>query len=326
MSAVVRAVRAFFARFPAAEPGILAVSGGTDSVALLRAIVEAGIEHLAVGHFNHRLRGAESDADAEFVRELARNFDLPFHLGEADVAAEAVGENLEATARKLRYDWLGRTATAIGAVWIATGHTADDQAETVLHRLIRGTGIQGFRGIAADRELALGVRLVRPVLGVTRGDILAYLESLGQTFQTDSSNADSAFTRNRIRHEVLPLLRTFNPEIVTVLGRVAEQATDAFRVLTQAAETLRASAERPRAGGTLVFAVEPLLSADPYLVREMFRLVWDREGWSSNGMSAEHWNRVLAVALGELPACDFPAGIHVRRVGAVVQLLRRSKK
>jgi tRNA(Ile)-lysidine synthase len=293
------------------------------------------------------LRGAESDADAEFVRELAEKFGLRFFLGEADVAAAAVGDNLEATARRLRYEWLAST----GASWVATGHTADDQAETVLHRLIRGTGIQGLRGIAVSRELvsreaqpsadpipgdapssgggsALGcasrLTVVRPLLTVTRLEIMAYLADLNQPYREDSSNADLTFTRNRIRHELLPLLKTFNPEIVTVLNRVASQSADAFRVLTQLAETLRETAERPLAGDTLVFATEPLASADPYLLRELFRLVWQREGWSANGMTAAHWDRVVAVVLGELLACDFPAGIHVRRAGNVVQLRRRA--
>ncbi len=344
MSRVVEAVRAFLP----AEPGLLAVSGGADSVALLRAAVEVRGTAVAVGHFHHHLRGTESDADAVFVRELAAKFGLRFVLGEADVATAAVGDNLEATARRLRYEWLAST----GASWVATGHTADDQAETVLHRLIRGTGVQGLRGIAVEREInpsppppprsgegepegfpplsvsgrgrGRGSLLVRPLLTITHNDILAYLADIHQPFREDSSNADLAFTRNRIRHELLPLLKTFNPEIVTVLNRVASQSADAFRVLTQLAETLCETAERPRAGNTLVFATEPLQSADPYLLRELFRLVWQREGWSANRMTAAHWDRVVAVVLGELPACDFPAGIHVRRAGNVVQIRRRT--
>ena len=147
MARLVDAVRQFVDAHDLRGPGVVAVSGGADSVAMLRGLVEVGVSGLVVGHFNHRLRGEESDADEAFVRELAETLGLPCHVGSADVLA--AGGNLEATARQLRYDWL----TSLGRTWVATGHTADDQAETVLHRLIRGTGITGLRGIAQARPL-----------------------------------------------------------------------------------------------------------------------------------------------------------------------------
>src|SRR5262249_22835052 len=148
-----------------------------------------------------------------------------------NVVAEEWNENLEATARRLRYDWLAQTAAVAGAGWVATGHTADDQAETVLHRLIRGAGLHGGRGIAAVRRDPGPVPVVRPLLAVSRSDVLAYLAEVGQPFRTDSTNADPALTRNRIRAKVLPLLRTFNPEVVSALARLARQADEAARFL-----------------------------------------------------------------------------------------------
>jgi tRNA(Ile)-lysidine synthase len=136
-------------------PGVVAVSGGADSVALLRALVAAGMGPLHIAHFHHHLRGAEADEDAVFVRRLADELGCAFHLGEADVTA--AGGNLEATARRLRYAWLAELGATIGAAWVATGHTADDQAETVLHRLLRGTGLRGLRGIASTAPLAPGL-------------------------------------------------------------------------------------------------------------------------------------------------------------------------
>ncbi len=138
----------------AAEPGVVAVSGGADSVALLRALHAANPPGgLVVAHLNHQLRGAESDGDEAFVRDLADRLRKSFHV--ETLTIQALGGNLEATARAVRYDWLARVAADTGAGWIATGHTADDQAETVLHRLVRGTGLTGLRGIAGRRSVLL---------------------------------------------------------------------------------------------------------------------------------------------------------------------------
>jgi tRNA(Ile)-lysidine synthase len=126
---------------------VVAVSGGADSVALLRALRACGVPP-TVAHVNHKLRGGDSDADEAFVRELCDSLGVPCVVKAADVAALATGANLEATARRVRYDFFAEVATEAGAAWVATAHTADDQAETVLHRLMRGTGLQGLRGIA----------------------------------------------------------------------------------------------------------------------------------------------------------------------------------
>lgn len=326
MGGVVAEVRRFLARHGVAGPGVVAVSGGPDSVALLRALLAAGVPGPVVAHFNHQLRGAEGDGDEAFVRDLAGRLGLDCRVVSRDLRAEvaASGENLEAAGRRLRYAWLKETAEACGANWIGTGHTADDQAETVLHRLIRGTGIQGLRGIAAAKPAGDTVRVVRPLLAVNRGDVLAFLAALGQDYRTDSSNADPRFTRNRIRHELLPLLSTFNPEVVAVLGRLAGQADEVFDHLRADALGLVAAAERPRAGDVLVFDAAVLAAAPPHRAREALRLVWDREGWPASGMTFAHWDRLAAIARGEHPAADFPAGVHARRTGRVVQVGRRA--
>src|SRR5262249_34799970 len=149
----------------------------------------------------------------------------------AQRAADA-GANRESHARQERYAWLSGMAAILGLPCVATGHTADDQAETMLHRLLRGTGIQGLRGIAARRPLIAGVELIRPLLTVRRADVLAFLAELGQPFREDSSNCDVDLTRNRIRHELLPLLaRDYNPGVVDVLARLAGQAEEVHEVL-----------------------------------------------------------------------------------------------
>ncbi len=316
------AVRAFFEeRTLPPGPGVVAVSGGADSVALLRALLAAGIGPLVVSHFHHRLRGAEADEDAAFVRELAGQCGCRFELGEADV--QAAGGNLEATARRLRYGWLTGVAAATGAPWVATGHTTDDQAETVLHRLLRGTGLRGLRGVAAVAPIE-GATVVRPLLAVTRGDVLAFLADLGQPYHTDSSNADPYFTRNRIRAELLPLLATFNPDAAAALNRAAEHAAEAFDLIDRLAAELLARAELPRAGDLVILDAAALTSAEPLLAREVFRRVWEREGWPTCQFRAAHWHRLLAVARGDPAAADFPGGVAARRAGRVVRLGRQS--
>lgn len=315
------------------ELGVVAVSGGADSVALLRALVECGAKVVA-GHVNHQLRGDESDGDEQFVVELANSLGIPVRAHRVNVTA--LGGNVESTARRIRYEWLTSVASELGASWITTGHTADDQAETVLHRLIRGTGLQGLRGIAPVRVRAptrgalfqghpLWVPLLRPLLTVPRTDLLDYLTTLNQTFRTDSTNADTTFTRNRIRAELLPLLRTFNPGIVDVLGRLSMQAEELFA--EQEAETaeLLQTVELPRAGDTLILDADKLTALGEAKTRRVLRMVWDHAGWSVNAMTFDHWRRAALIALGQHSAADFPDGVHVRRAGKVVQCVRSNK-
>ena len=302
-------------------PGVVAVSGGADSVALLRALADtpqsAG---LIVAHLNHQLRGADSDADAAFVAALCPQ--LPHVLESADIAGAAneAGDNLEAIARQLRYDFLARVARESGASWVATAHTRDDQAETVLHRLIRGSGLRGLRGIAASRELTPGVRLVRPLLTLSREEVIAYLRAIGQRWHEDETNRDTRFTRNRIRHELLPLLRSFNPAIDEVLSRTAAQAGEVFGKVETDVAILLDTALLPRAGKIVVLDAPRLVGEPDFLVRELFNRIWEIEGWPRGGMTHEHWQRVADVALGSTPAWDLPNGIRIVGTPRVIRI------
>jgi tRNA(Ile)-lysidine synthase len=312
---------------------VVAVSGGPDSVALLRAVLEARMPStpapVVVAHLNHQLRGAESDADEDFVTRLHAHLvaagaaALHLRTQRLDVRSRAAAEgaNLEALARRERYRFLTEVAREHGTRWVATGHTANDQAETVLHRLLRGTGLQGLRGIAFRRPLADGVSVVRPLLRTTREEILAALGEWDQPFRQDSSNADLRLTRNRIRHELLPqLAQRYNPAVAAVLGRLAEQAEEAHREEQSRLHHLLTESERPRAGAMLVFDAARLQAAPRHLVRGVFRLVWAREGWPVGRMGYAAWERLAAVVFGELPAVDLPEKIHARRLDCVVQV------
>jgi tRNA(Ile)-lysidine synthase len=202
-----------------------AVSGGADSVALLRLLGEMrsqlGIRLVAL-HFNHQLRGAEADRDELFVASLAREFGLDFVAGRADVSGEARrnGWNLEDAARRLRYRFFAAAASAKGLHSVAVAHTADDQAETVLARLFRGTGPTGLAGIHP-----VAGQIIRPFLDVRRRELRDYLGQLYQPWREDATNQDTSRTRARIRHNLLPLLeQDFDPAVVTHLGRLASLA------------------------------------------------------------------------------------------------------
>jgi tRNA(Ile)-lysidine synthase len=229
----------------------VAVSGGIDSVALLRLLIELRHELgivLSVVHFNHKLRAAESEADQQFVAGLAREHGLEFHTESGDVAhlADKQHSGAEAAARELRYAFFRRLlgsgedaeseasqpSPASILSRIATGHTLDDQAETVLMRVIRGTGLRGlgaiYPRIVVEREDGEGHgEIVRPLLSIRRHELEQYLADLDQSWREDSTNSDSRFTRNRVRSLVLPLLeREFNPAVVESLAELAEIARD----------------------------------------------------------------------------------------------------
>jgi tRNA(Ile)-lysidine synthase len=312
---------------------VAAVSGGADSVALLHALIAARDQAspfpLILAHLNHQLRGAESDADEAFVADLYHRLAaagvpaFTLRPGRINVAAQARadGANLEGTARRLRYRWLAEVAREAGARWVATGHTADDQAETVLHRLLRGTGLQGLRGIAARRELEPGVSVVRPLLQTMRTEIIAYLAQLNQPFREDSTNRDPTYTRNRIRLELLPYLaERYNPAVATALARLAEQADEVFQEEEAAAVSLLSAAEWPRAGTLLVFDRARLAAAPRRLTRAALRLAWAREGWPLDAMGYDAWKRLAGLVHGELGDLDLPGSVHARLRGQVLQV------
>lgn len=205
----------------------VAVSGGADSVALLRVLLELRTELgavLTVAHFNHRIRGAEADADEQFVRQLAEKFEVEFHSGSGDAPAYAREHktSLETAARELRHAWFAELIRQGKADKIATAHTQDDQAETVMMRILRGAGTRGLGGISPWQEKKA---LIRPFLSVTRQDVEAHLTRLAQPWREDSSNKDLRHARNRIRQELLPLLRRdYNPAIRQILADLADVA------------------------------------------------------------------------------------------------------
>jgi tRNA(Ile)-lysidine synthase len=252
---------------------LAAVSGGADSLALLHALRGAGYP-LLVAHFNHRLR-PEADSDAAFVRRVAEGLGLPFVTDSADVAAYAAegGLSIEEAARELRYQFLFREARRVGAQAVATGHTADDQAETVLMHFLRGAGLSGLKGMPPRVFLPVfdaEIPLVRPLLGWTRAQTEAFCRENGQDFLTDLSNADTAYFRNKLRHELLPLLETYNPQIRQSLEKTARALQGDHELLSEAVEAAWLKTATPGAG-FVAFDLPGLQALSVPLRRNLFR-------------------------------------------------------
>ena len=201
---------------------LVALSGGADSVALSLMMKRSGIDVRAL-HCNFHLRGEESDRDELFVRDFCRQNEIALDVMHFDTSAEAQEhrESIEMAARRLRYTWFAQRAQELHAAGICVAHHMDDQAETILLNIIRGTGAKGLQGMQADRMMG-SLRIVRPLLNITRQDILEYLESNGQAYVTDSTNLEHQALRNRIRLQVIPLLRELNPNITETLVRMAD--------------------------------------------------------------------------------------------------------
>jgi tRNA(Ile)-lysidine synthase len=219
------------------------LSGGADSVALLCALVERSRELglvLHAAHLHHGLRGAEADGDLAFCRDLAAKFGLPFHETRVDTAAEArrvptltegeensASDSIEGTARRLRYQWFRKLISEAPLDAVATAHTLDDQAETVLAKFLRGAWTEGLSGIYPNLQgQDGGGPIVRPLLHTTRAEIEAFLTARDQAWREDSTNRHLTFTRNRIRHELLPQLATWNPQLREHLAQMAELARE----------------------------------------------------------------------------------------------------
>ncbi len=287
-------LRSFAARYHLFSPGdrvTVALSGGKDSVALLFALYLLKDEWsitLEAAHFNHHLRGEESQRDAEFVRKLCDRYDIPLTVGEAWVQPGEKG--LEAAAREARYAFF---RTLPGK--IATAHTADDNTETVLLRMVRGTGLKGLGAIAPENG-----NVIRPMLSTTREEVEAFLESYSLPHVEDSSNAGDDFLRNRIRHNVLPILKEENP-------RIAENLSAMALGLRLDEMCLQSLTSGPMPG------VSELRQLDPALRRRYLeRFLKEngvREPEQSHILQAEqlvfHWNPSASM--------DFPGGVVIAR-------------
>lgn len=312
MQGKVRAFAGEYGMLPAGSSILCALSGGADSMVLLHLLTQLGQQmgfSLCAAHYNHGLRGEESLRDARFVADFCEAHQIPFLLGEGDVAAAAKesGRGIEETAREKRYAFLEDAAVHFGADKIATAHNADDNAETLLLHLLRGTGLRGLTGIPPVRG-----NLIRPLLTVSRQDIEAYLVRNDLPHVEDSSNADPAYSRNKIRHQVMPLLRELNPSLTeTMTASIDSLRQDQSYLTARALEISRQA--KPAEDGRVI--PTHLLANTPTAVaaRVIQQLLEEIEAPMA---SAVHVRSILAVARGEntAAALHLPGGVFVYRV------------
>ena len=312
---------------------IIGVSGGADSVALLRGIRLLGDElHLApiAVHVNHQLRGAESDQDSAWVQELCQRLEVRCEIVPVDVAKLATtrGIGIEEAARDARYDALQTVAEQLSVSIIALAHNADDQIETALHHLLRGTGLAGLKGMPSSRPLSDRVQIIRPLLSVRRTKIERFLQSLGQDFRSDSSNRDTSLTRNFLRHELLPLLeQRLNPQVREHLLRLTQQAGEWHEVLQLQAGKLLKAALLDESPTVVRLRCESFTDQPRPLVREAFVLLWTSHAWSRQAMTFAHWDALADLALsGQSTSVNLPGNkTCLRRGGLLAIECRRSR-
>ncbi len=298
-----------------AEPVLLAISGGRDSVALLHLLREAGFTNLILCHLNHGLRGDESDGDARFVTRLAKKHELKCEVEAAHVSALAQERKIsvETAAREARHAFLLRVAEKHDTWVVFLAHHAEDQAETILANLCRGSGLAGLAGMHAVQRLDSGLHLVRPLLNVRRSEIDAYLKSRRFKFREDSSNTSPKHRRNRLRHEALPLLndifaRDVAPQLLR-LGSLADQDDDC---LQSQAVTYLTAPQHLHDDRSLPITNE-LLALHPAVLSRVLAL-WLREVVELPGIEHQDLEAAMAMlAPASAAKINLPHDKHLRR-------------
>jgi len=297
---------------------LVAVSGGPDSVCMLHILVRLQEEldiKLHLAHLNHRLRGAESEADAGYVSRLARQLGVTATVEERDVKEYKARErtSLEEAAREVRYAFLAEVAESIGVDRVAAGHTTDDNVETVLLHLIRGTGTRGLRGlqpVSRWQSSKNSLVIIRPLLRVSRQETSDYCHERGLEPRTDASNLSLSPLRNRVRHQLLPLLRGYNPQVTEALLRTARIAADDLAALDAESARLWGSVAR-RQGETIILDRKKFLELAPALKRHLLRRSTEELLGSLKDIEARHIEEIME-------ALTKPAGKRLHLPGGLL--------
>ncbi len=319
------AVVRFFDERGLMHPGagmVVGVSGGCDSVGLLAAMVEISRDRgrkwsLRVAHLHHGLRD-DADADAEFVAELSRKWDVPCTIEHHDIPTESTqsARGLEETARDVRYAFLRDLAVRTESVCVAVAHHADDNVETVLHHILRGTHLRGAVGIPPVRKLPdSDVLLVRPLLQCTRDQIEEFVRSLRLHWRTDRSNTDVRYRRNFIRHQLLPMLRQgVNPKVDEAILRFASAVREVEEYLLDQGRALLGEAERHSGATSLSLDLKTMTPAPPIVRKVAMRLALEELGLPLQGMSMERFDELSALCEPDgRPAVTLPGNFVARK-------------
>jgi len=256
---------------------VLAVSGGVDSIVMLDVFANLSKKYyfkIHVAHFNHNLRGLSSTEDAEFVRKTAKTYNIPFEFGEGNVKQYAKKNMLsvENAGRNLRYKFFERTAKTLNANFVATAHTSDDLAETFLINLIRGSGLTGLSGIPAKRLLCKKIFMFRPFLSVTKSEILEYAKLRKLTWHEDGTNSILLYTRNKVRHELIPKLKEeYSPAIVEILNRTANLINGADKYIHEKIKKLLKNIVSEKTSDRFSLKISLLQTLDDFFQGELIQ-------------------------------------------------------
>jgi tRNA(Ile)-lysidine synthase len=316
------------------ETLLCAVSGGADSVAMLHLLRELNeVQQLEwkihVAHVNHGLRGKASDEDEEFTKGLADKLKLPFHSTRVDVQGHHQRERVtvEEAGRELRHGFLQQKALELGAQKIALAHNLDDQAETILPRILRGTGLRGLKGMAPIRVISKKQDLfvVRPMIEIERYEIEAYLREKGIAYKTDLSNFDTSLTRNKIRHKLFPLLESeFNPRAKMALVKLGQTAGSFYLLLREIANEVYENTKMISGEGEVCLSVEEFAKLPPAIQT----LIIDRAVKTVLGrvpqLNFEHYLEIISLCgeQGYQKAIRLPRGLEARREGYILKIAR----
>ena len=310
------------------EKVLLAVSGGADSVAMLRGMAEIASKaeiSLEVAHFNHWVR-AEAASDQEWVGELCSKLRLRFWTNSVRNMDDQVGhvQKDEASLRKMRYQFLIEKAQAADCQSICVAHHAEDQVETVLHHLIRGTSLRGMQGIPPDRVLERGIVLRRPLLNFSRQEILDYLEELDQEYRHDITNDDPNYTRNRIRQELIPLLQTYNANFSEHLIGLTNQIAEAHTFHLDLVRAALKEAVLSNQADHVRILIEPICNLPEFLQREFFVELWFQQSWPRQKMTSDDWDRLKNMLTQNEGSLKLSASIIVVRRAQMIVIERET--
>uniref|UniRef100_UPI0035641DA1 tRNA lysidine(34) synthetase TilS n=1 Tax=Novipirellula sp. TaxID=2795430 RepID=UPI0035641DA1 len=302
---------------------VIGCSGGADSVALVRALqhlrsqpaADPPTGFLTLAHFNHATRGEESERDELFVRALATQLELPF-VGRRSDRVDARDEE---SLRKMRLRFLTESAEQLGARYVAVAHSSDDNVETVLHHLLRGTGPRGLAGIRPFRSLGEDTVLIRPLRNVSRDRIRSALRSINQPWCEDSSNTSRDYRRNWIRHELMPLILSKYPDANEAIFRAATTQRDWVQTIESMAENWRA--QHVHIGDTVVIQCDG--QTDATVIITAMQQLWSSLQWPMQSMSHSHWQQLYQyVSNAPTGICMLPGTIRIESIDGCVVLQR----
>ena len=306
---------------------VVALSGGPDSVSLLyllNSLKKDFCLKLICAHLNHMLRGKDSQDDLLFAQKLSEKFKIPFFYEEIDVRKLKINSSLEETARKIRQDFLFRVANEAGADKIAAGHTKDDQAETVLMRLLRGAGLYGLASILPKRKISKYM-FIRPLIEATKNEILGYLSAKFIPYRVDKTNKQDIYFRNRIRRRLIPELKKYNKNIVDVLSHTAESVSLDYEFMRKEAEGCFKKIKSLKNCKEINIKIKDILRLHPALRRMVLRLSIEKLKGNLRRIDYRHIEELEDLIdnrkFGSI--VDLPQGISVLKGARLIKFIVR---